>query len=227
MRIACANNIFSTEEMSHLPSEPKAEASASASAAGTPALEDDVPMADASGSEMGGSEAGSEAASVSTKKKGGKNLQKAIQSQAKQRKQAPAKEAKSEQKRVEDELNKAERRLEGIERDFRRLLGNVRVKIMGKDRFYNRVWWFDGLGSASAMGTAGSWQYGTGRLFIQGPSEVDMDMLRVRQQEEDLDARRKEEEGEDGILGPDDWAVYTEVEEVCAYLVMMRLANTR
>jgi hypothetical protein len=35
------------------------------------------------------------------------------------------------------------------------------------------------------------------------------------QRKDEVEKRRLEEEGEDGILQPWEWAVYTEVEEVC------------
>ncbi len=84
---------------------------------------------------------------------------------------------------------------------------------MGKDRFYNRIWWFDGMGSASLLGSGGIVQYGTGRLFVQGPSVFDQEIL-DRRIEGDVRARRLEEEGEDGMLGVGEWAVYTDLEEV-------------
>lgn len=135
-------------------------------------------------------------------------------------KQASQKQAQAEHRRLDEEVNKLERRLESIERDFRKLLGAVRVKPLGRDRFYNRIWWFDGMGSASLVGSGGIALYGTGRLFIQGPSEFDLQQLEKKAAEdrEDIDARRREEEGEEGMLGSQDWAVYSEIEEVCSLI---------
>ncbi|EIW64756.1 chromatin remodeling complex protein [Trametes versicolor FP-101664 SS1] len=123
-----------------------------------------------------------------------------------------ARAAQAERRRLEEEVNKLERRLEGIEREFRKLLGSVRVKPLGRDRFYNRVWWFDGMGAASLIGSGGTVQYGSGRIFVQGASEFDVDVLRRR--EENVDARRREEEGEEGMLAVGEWAVYNDLEEV-------------
>lgn len=123
-----------------------------------------------------------------------------------------ARAAQAERRRLEEEVNKLERRLEGIEREFRKLLGSVRVKPLGRDRFYNRVWWFDGMGAASLIGSGGTVQYGSGRIFVQGASEFDIDVLRRR--EENVDARRREEEGEEGMLAVGEWAVYNDIEEV-------------
>ena len=139
-------------------------------------------------------------------------------------KQAAQKQALAEHRRVDEEVNKIERRLEGIEREFRRLLGGVRVKPLGRDRFFNRIWWFDGMGSASLVGSGGTTLYGSGRLFIQGPSEFDDDILQKRQyiENEDIESRRLEEEGKDGILGPNEWAVYNDLEEVCFLSFLFR-----
>ncbi len=131
-------------------------------------------------------------------------------------KQAQQKQAMADHRRLDEEVNKLERRLEGIEREFRKLLGAIRVKPLGKDRFYNRIWWFDGMGSASLVGSGGIAQYGTGRVFIQGPSEFDLKQLEKKavDDNEDIHERREEEEGADQILSPADWCMFIEVEEV-------------
>ncbi|KAF8634015.1 hypothetical protein AX15_001187 [Amanita polypyramis BW_CC] len=156
--------------------------------------------------------------SESASEANGKKSRQGRQAHAKEReaaraKQASVKQALAEHRRLDEEVNKLERRLEAIEREFRKLLGSVRVKPLGRDRFYNRIWWFDGMGSASLVGSGGIAQYGTGRLFIQGPSEFDVELLE-RRNDEGIDERRREEEGEEGILEPGDWAVYSELEEV-------------
>ncbi|KAF9458184.1 chromatin remodeling complex protein [Collybia nuda] len=144
----------------------------------------------------------------------------AKQREAARAKQASIKQALSEHRRLDEEVNKLERRLEGIEREFRKLLGAVRVKALGKDRFYNRIWWFDGMGSASLVGSGGVAQYGTGRLFIQGPSEFDLDFLEQRK-DENVEERRREEEGEEGMLGSGDWAVYSDLEELDEFVAWL------
>ena len=170
------------------------------------------------------SEGGSESASA-TGKRGSRSKDLRLKAhtiahskerEAARAKQASQKQAMAEHRRLDEEVNKLERRLEGIEREFRKLLGAVRVKPIGKDRFYNRIWWFDGMGSASLVGSGGIALYGTGRIFIQGPSEFDRLQLEKKALEdhEDIDARRTEEEGEEGVLGSGDWAVYSELDEV-------------
>ena len=186
--------------------------------------EEDIVMQDSELSDV--SEMGSESTSAAVGKKSARQKDLRIKTQtiahskereAARMKQAAQKQALAEHRRLDEEVNKIERRLEGIEREFRRLLGGVRVKPLGRDRFFNRIWWFDGLGSASLVGSGGTALYGSGRLFIQGPSEFDDDILQKRQyfDNEDIESRRLEEEGKNGSLGPNEWGAYTLIEEVC------------
>ncbi|KAJ7597210.1 chromatin remodeling complex protein [Mycena floridula] len=207
------------EEMGVLSGEAKEEESIS-----NVDMDDDVVMRESSEmSDFAPSDGPSESISTASKKGSArqKELRQKVQTQAlaKQReaarnKQSNAKQAMAEHRRLDEELNKIDRRLEGIERDFRKLLGVTRVKPLGRDRFYNRIWWFDGTGSGTLVGSGGVTQYGTGRLFIQGPSEFDQELLDQRGKDEDIDGRRREEEGEEGMLKAGDWAVYSELEEL-------------
>ena len=167
----------------------------------------DVKMQDSSDlSDLPGSDEETERRQKETRRTAAKERELARQ------KAASTKQAIAEHRRLDEEVNKLERRLEGIEREFRKLLGSVRVKPLGRDRFYNRIWWFDGMGAASLVGSGGTVQYGTGRVFVQGPSEFDVEILQRR--EGDINARRKVEEGEEGMLGVGEWAVFNDLEEV-------------
>ncbi|KAJ7783454.1 chromatin remodeling complex protein [Mycena maculata] len=184
----------------------------------TNGVDQDVTMLDASDvSDVSGVE--------TAPKKGKKEVRSRTTGPGKQReaaraKQASIKQATAEHRRLDEEVNKLERRLEGIEREFRKLLCTIRVKPLGKDRFHNRIWWFDGMGSGSLVGSGGITQYGAGRLFIQGPSELDMDLL-VARTDEGIEERRKEEEGLEGMLGPGDWAVYSDQEELDEFVAWL------
>lgn len=69
------------------------------------------------------------------------------------------------------------------------------------------------------MASNGRLIYGTGRLFVQGPSEVDWDRACAEFGGEDaLKERRKKEEGHEQILGIDEWGFYDEEEDVSQYL---------
>ena len=163
-------------------------------------------------SEVPGSDAENGGLSSGKRSKESRRKTQAKERELARAKLASAKQAIAEHRRLDEEVNKLERRLEGIEREFRKLLGAVRVKPLGRDRFYNRIWWFDGMGSASLIGSGGTVQYGTGRIFIQGPSEFDIEV--VQRRDEDVTARRLEEEGEEGTLGVGEWAVYDDIETV-------------
>ena len=192
----------SLEEMNALGDVKAAEASLNGNSA-----DQDVKMQDSSDlSDLPGSDEETERRQKETRRTAAKERELARQ------KAASTKQAIAEHRRLDEEVNKLERRLEGIEREFRKLLGSVRVKPLGKDRFYNRIWWFDGMGAASLVGSGGTVQYGTGRVFVQGPSEFDVEILQRR--EGDINARRKMEEGEEGMLGVGEWAVFNDLEEV-------------
>jgi bromodomain adjacent to zinc finger domain protein 1A len=166
-------------------------------------------------SDVEDSEAGSSNGKTNGKSKDLRKKAAATERQVARAKAKDAKQATAELRRIEEEVAKIDRRLEGIERDFRRNLGVARIKPLGKDRFYNRIWWFDGLGSANLIGSGGTIMYGTGRIFVQGPSEFDIELLDRREKEEkDVVDRRPIEEGEDGVLGVGEWAVYESVDQV-------------
>ena len=187
--------------------EKNGEKKANGAGENTPAVHDSSDLSDAPGSD-GETETGSSAVGA---RQNARRTQ-ATERQLARAKQASQKQALAESRRLDEEVNKCERRLEQIERDFRKLLGAVRVKPIGRDRYYNRIWWFDGMGSASLLGTGGSVQYGAGRIFLQGPSEFDVEILQRRGDE--LVARRRDEEGEDGMLAAGEWAVFDEIETV-------------
>lgn len=50
-----------------------------------------------------------------------------------------------------------------------------RIKLLGKDRFYNRYWWMEGAGLRSIDDSTdpSSFSYLMGRLWVQGPSSED------------------------------------------------------
>jgi len=188
------------------------------------AIDEDATMHETSDLSDVPSEEGSETTSTSSTRQKRSARQKDLrqkahtQAHAKQRElaraqAASAKQALAEHRRLDEEVNKVERRLEAIEREFRKLLGAVRVKPLGQDRFHNRIWWFDGMGSASLLGSGGVVQYGTGRIFLQGPTDMDLELM-LKREDDDLEARRLEEEGQEGMLAPGEWAQYTEPEEV-------------
>lgn len=121
-----------------------------------------------------------------------------------------------ERKRLDEEEARIVRREEAIDREFRQHSQAPRLTPMGRDRFLDKYWWFDGVGSGSIFGAHGQVQYSTGRLFVQGASVEEWEALldELKPNLSALEARRKKELGEEGALGHEQWAVFTEPEEV-------------
>ncbi|KAI6136757.1 chromatin remodeling complex protein [Pisolithus sp. B1] len=218
-----------TEEMNALSGEVEAKQNQTVNGA------EDSTVPDLSDLSDSPSEEGSESASATSGRRKSSSRQKDLrqrahtQAHSKQReiaraKVAAEKQAQAEYRRLDEEVNKIERRLEAIEREFRKLLGAIRVKPLGKDRFHNRIWWFDGLGSTSLLGSGGVVQYGAGRVFVQGPTQMDVDLMSKR--DDDIDSRRQEEEGE-GMLAPNEWAAYTEPEEIDEFVAWLNTKGIR
>lgn len=163
-----------------------------------------------------GSDRERDTASRSTRQKNSKSKAHQAHSLSKQRelaraKNASAKQAQAEYRRLDEEDNKLERRMESIEREFRKWSGVVRLKPLGKDRFHNRYWWFDGIGSSSLVSGGGSVSYATGRLFVQGPCTADMEIMERKEKDDptfNLAERRAEEE--ECALNVGEWGYYTD-----------------
>ncbi|KZW00685.1 hypothetical protein EXIGLDRAFT_639080 [Exidia glandulosa HHB12029] len=136
--------------------------------------------------------------------------------------------ALAEYRRLTDEVAKQDRKLENIEREFRKLLGVVRLRPMGKDRFYNRIWWLDGLGGGNLVGSSGQALYGAGRVFIQGASEIDREMLGVRENEDgDVQERREAEETPEAMLKSNEWAVYDDADQLEEFFAWLNPKGNR
>lgn len=122
----------------------------------------------------------------------------------------------------------------GLDRFFQRVSGHGRTRY-GQARPHVRgssagpadapltdvldslqYWWFDGIGPQSLLAPNGRIVYGTGRLFIQGPSEIDWQKAIDDNggTDADLDERRKKEEGQERLLGIDEWAYYEDEKDV-------------
>ncbi|KAG0660947.1 hypothetical protein C6P46_004220 [Rhodotorula mucilaginosa] len=124
---------------------------------------------------------------------------------------------------LEEQLRLNSERDDETEREFRRYLGVTRCRPLGRDRFHCRYWWFDGIGGMNLAGTGkGEVTYGTGRLFVQGPSVEDWELICDSRKEEGdgsksmLERRMREEVVDDpsALLGPDEWAYYEDEDEL-------------
>ncbi len=131
-------------------------------------------------------------------------------------KKAEGKTMSLEKKRLADELEAARERLIELDREFRRQHNTLRVYPIGYDRFGNKYWWFDGMGSAQVVDKEGGVIYGSGRVFVQGGSVED---LQRRADEydfspEEVQQRRMAAETEEGILAEGEWAMFDTPEQV-------------
>lgn len=130
-------------------------------------------------------------------------------------KRAESKQISEQKKRLTDAEEDLESRQRQLDYEFRRNIQVLRVKPIGVDRYGNRVWWLDGIGSAGLYDSGGKVTFGTGRLYLQGAEEHDLEHHRVAAEltEEQLRERRaKDEEG--GALAPGEWAMYDTLEQL-------------
>lgn len=117
---------------------------------------------------------------------------------------------------VEEGLKQNSKKDDFVEREFRRYQGVARSRPLGKDRFFNRYWWFDGVGGMHLVGPNNSIQYGTGRLFVQGPTKEDWADVcsRVGGAEAMEEKRSREDVDPKATLQVDEWAFYEDEEQV-------------
>lgn len=95
-------------------------------------------------------------------------------------KKGASRHAAAEKRRLAEEEEAAARRLHELEYEFRSALYTLRSRPFGLDRFGNKIWWMDGLGSAPLVsdGAGGKIQVGTGRIYVQGPDDTELELIR-------------------------------------------------
>lgn len=148
--------------------------------------------------------------------------------QAQQTADARAKrEEHNEKRRLEDDLLALDEDMAELDREFRRQHMAPRTVPIGTDRFGNRVWWFDGCGSADLMSKEGTIAYGTGRLYVQGAPQYELaarcNIFNIPDTE--LAERRTAEEGT-ALLSEGEWAMIDETEQV-SYSQILRTIRDR
>ncbi|GJJ72255.1 hypothetical protein EMPS_04612 [Entomortierella parvispora] len=90
-------------------------------------------------------------------------------------------------KKLMDQEQALARKEDQVDRDTQRY-AIARVKSLGKDRFFNQYWYFDGITMTHA----------TDRLYVQSPSFLDLETMRTR---EDKDKILKRQAFEDPSCG--------------------------
>lgn len=136
------------------------------------------------------------------------------------------KRIQAERVRWEEEEERISKREAAIDLEFRRHHLAPRLRPLGKDRFHDRYWWFDGVGNQSLVGANGQVLYGAGRLFVQGASREDWDAACTDRSIKAMIKRRQEEHGE-CILDHDEWAVYDDPEQVEQLTAWLRNKGNR
>ncbi|KAK5174622.1 uncharacterized protein LTR77_001703 [Saxophila tyrrhenica] len=96
-----------------------------------------------------------------------------------------------------------------------------RTKVLGKDRFCNRYYWFERNGQPFGglpNSSTAAYGYANGRIWVQGPDEMEREGFVDRTPEEQkvyqrvygctVPERRKLEEGETVLLSANEWGYY-------------------
>ncbi|KAI8333471.1 ATP-utilizing chromatin assembly and remodelling N-terminal-domain-containing protein [Chlamydoabsidia padenii] len=71
-------------------------------------------------------------------------------------------------KKLENEEYQVQKKLEQVDRDMRKY-NTLRLKPLGRDKFYNRYYYLDNIG--------GGCLHGSGKLFVQSPSPADLAVI--------------------------------------------------
>lgn len=151
---------------------------------------------------------------------------------AKQREEDKIKRAESkhilqEKKRLDEEEAVLDTKLRQLDRDFRRFYYTLRARPLGSDRYGNKVWWMDGLGSSPLPTDNAKGMWGSARLYLQGADELEVEFARQPAEltTEELEERRNKDEGL--RLQPGQWAVYDTPEQLEAFLSWLNPRGVR
>ncbi|KAK4986899.1 hypothetical protein LTR50_005030 [Elasticomyces elasticus] len=161
------------------------------------------------------------------------------EAQAKEEKAKAAKQAKEKSKQskafsklladiqsLKDQIKEEEEKITQCEQELRE--ANVaRTKVLGRDRFWNRYWWFERNGVPfEGLQDCSTSEYGyiNGRLWVQGPIDMEREgyIDLSGQEERDYYARhgltpserKKLEEGETSVYTADEWGYYDNPESL-------------
>lgn len=133
-------------------------------------------------------------------------------------------------KRKQDFIKKCEDEIAVIDNDLREA-DCPRTRVLGKDRFWNRYYWFERngmpFGGLPTSSTAEA-EYANGCIWVQGPDEIEregyIDMKQEWQNEYKaqfdmtVPERKKLEEGETSVYNAHQWGYFDEPETVDALI---------
>ncbi|KAF2015517.1 glycosyltransferase family 57 protein [Aaosphaeria arxii CBS 175.79] len=123
-----------------------------------------------------------------------------------------------------DDLKECEATINELDEDLRETMVH-RCKLLGKDRFLNKYYWFEhnGMpyGGVPTSSTA-SYGYANGRLWVQGPDEYEfqpnLEEPALSQDKEEfgftVPQRKEKEEGLTHLNASTEWGYYDEPEEL-------------
>lgn len=117
-----------------------------------------------------------------------------------------------------EELRDCEANIAELDDDLRETLVH-RSKMVGKDRFLNKYWWFEHNGmpfGGVPNSSTSEYGYANGRLWVQGPDELELQPnLEPQAMESDMQElgytvpqRKEREEGETHLSKSTEWAYY-------------------
>ncbi|KAG0055875.1 hypothetical protein BGZ83_007164 [Gryganskiella cystojenkinii] len=86
-------------------------------------------------------------------------------------------------KKLLDQENALARKEELVDRDTQRF-AIARIRPLGKDRFFNRYWYFDSI----------TMTHGTDRIYVQSPSFLDLELMRTRSDKDKVLKRQNVED---------------------------------
>jgi seryl-tRNA synthetase len=123
-----------------------------------------------------------------------------------------------------EELRDCEANINELDDDLRETLVH-RSKVLGKDRFLNKYYWFEHngmpFGGVPNSSTA-EYGYANGRIWVQGPDayelQANLEEPAVSQDRQrfgfDIPQRKQKEEGDTHLMNSTDWAYYDDPEDI-------------
>ncbi|THZ26240.1 hypothetical protein D6C91_02690 [Aureobasidium pullulans] len=128
------------------------------------------------------------------------------------------------------EIAKREKEIATCDADLREA-NCQRTKVLGRDRFWNRYYWFERNGmpfTGLTDGSTGEYGYANGRIWVQGPDEMERlgfidlpeDLQRTYVQDHGLSVpdRKAKEEGATSLRTANEWGYYDDPETIALLL---------